>query len=144
LHTFKKVLEKPKKKRKQENDENEEEMEDEEELDEEEVQEESERKSVKRSARQRKEHSDDEQQVERQVKKVKEQEETTELNDTEFGQFKTILFNEFNRNHAQSLSLDAIMEAIGEKLTLNQVKACLQKLQDENHVMVSDNMIFLI
>lgn len=153
---FKKVLEKPKKgKRKVENDEMED-LEDEEffEINEEqqdgdEAEESSkERKSLKRTARQR--SLDDEEQAaeERQVKKVKEEEpiveEIIEINDNDFAQFKTALFKEFNKNHAQSLSMDDIMKAMEANLSLGQVKACLAKLEDQNHVMVSDNMVFII
>jgi len=151
---FKKVLQKPKKSKKSTHGLDEDEMEDFDDDDrfelneenEEEMQEE--RKSVKRTARQR--STDDEQAAdeERQPKKQKEdeEEEMAEIDDGSFAQFKTILFKEFNKNHAQSLSMDDIMKAneSAANLSLGQVKACLTKLQDQNHVMVSDNMVFLI
>ena len=159
---FKRVLEKPKKHKQKSEQLDDEEMDDEDEyyeLNEEadgELAEEKqaaarEKRSLKRTARQR--SSDDEQAAERQTKKTKDEpaeppvEEALEtFDDSEFAQFKTVLFKEFNKNHAQSLSMDAIMKAMesSAKLSLGQVKACLAKLQDQNHVMVSDNMVFLI
>ena len=156
---FKKVLAKPKKSKPKRTDGLEEdEMEDfddderfelNEDKPDEEQEAKQERKSVKRTARQRAEQSDDEHATdeERQTKKQKEDEpEVVEVNDSEFAQFKTILFNEFNKNHAQSLSIDDIMKGMesSAKLSLGQVNACLAKLQDQNHVMVSDKMVFLI
>lgn len=157
---FKKVLEKPKKHKRRSEQLDDEEMDDEDEyyeLNEEQPDQEDaaaarERRNLKRTARQR--SSDDEQAAERQTKKPKDEaapvepaEEAVEpIDDNDFAQFKTALFKEFNKNHAQSLSMDAIMKAMesSAKLTLGQVKACLAKLQDQNHVMVSDNMVFLI
>lgn len=156
---FKKVLEKPKK-HKRNTEQLDDEMDDDEyyELNEEAQQDEpeeataEERRNLKRTARQR--SSDDEQAAERQAKKVKDEapveqvaeEPVEQFDDNDFAQFKTALFKEFNKNHAQSLSIDAIMKAMesSAQLTLGQVKACLAKLEDQNHVMVSDNMVFLI
>lgn len=155
---FKEVLQKPKKSnRKQTDGLEEDEMDDDDalyELNEDDQQDDQEemqvdRKSVKRTARQRKDQSDNEQDTDedRQVKKQKEETTTVvEITDADFAQFKNILFKEFNKNHAQSLSMDDIMKSIkiSTKLSDGQVKACLDKLQDQNHVMVSDNMVFLI
>jgi len=150
---FKKVLEKTKKsKRKNTEGLDEEEMEDfdDDELFElnEETNEETqaERKSLKRTARQRSEEATED---ERQKKKPKEEEPeevAVEISDSEFSQFKTVLFKQFNKHHAQSLSMDDVMKEMKDsaQLSLGQVKACLAKLEDQNHVMVSDNMIFLI
>ena len=164
---FKKVLEKPKKSKSKRTDGlDEEEMEDENDLYE--LNEDAaaatddqaaERKNLKRTARQRKEMQSDDEQLtdeERQSKKIKEEsvvveqkeqpEEIIEISDNDYAQFKTVLFKEFNKNHAQSLSMDGIMKAMesSAKLNLKQVKKCLAKLEDQNHVMVSDNMVFLI
>lgn len=155
---FKKVLEKPKKsKAKKENDD--EEMEDEEHVEEENEPEEVVKKGVKRTARQRKEQSDDdsdhqEESQKRTTKKLKEEKSVKEpeeemaaeegVSDEDFASFKTLLFKEFNKHHAQSLSLDDIKKAVGTLLTSSQIDSCLAKLQDQNHVMVSDNMVFLI
>ncbi|KAJ7345621.1 hypothetical protein JRQ81_001571 [Phrynocephalus forsythii] len=62
--------------------------------------------------------------------------------------FKAALLEVFKAAHAQSVGLKSLMESINRDnaspFSSNEVKAALEKMQDDNQVMVSDDIIFLI
>lgn len=73
-----------------------------------------------------------------------------ELSDERFKLFKTLLFKEFHKVHAQSLPVELVVKSFGEssntdnQFTEEDVKVALNRMQDANQVMVADNTIFLI
>ncbi|XP_062344389.1 DNA replication licensing factor MCM3 isoform X3 [Cinclus cinclus] len=62
--------------------------------------------------------------------------------------FKAALLEVFKASHAQSVSLKSVMESINrdnpEPFSAAEVKVALAHMQDDNQVMVSDDIIFLI
>lgn len=62
--------------------------------------------------------------------------------------FKAALLEVFKSSHAQSVGLKNVMEAINrdnpEPFSLAEVKVALAHMQDDNQIMVSDDIIFLI
>lgn len=62
--------------------------------------------------------------------------------------FKAALLEVFKASHAQSVSLKNVMESINrdnpEPFSEAEVKLALAHMQDDNQVMVSDDIIFLI
>ena len=63
--------------------------------------------------------------------------------------FKKVLMKEFQKMHAQSLQLSAIKGSLckgdsKDEFTEEEVDACLQKMQEANNIMLSDDIVFLI
>ena len=63
--------------------------------------------------------------------------------------FKSSLQNVFSSEHAQTLSMDTVVAAVrrdypNANFTRGEMEAALNKMQDENQIMVSDEQIFLI
>jgi len=74
--------------------------------------------------------------------------------------FKTALFKLFILEHAQSLTLDRVREYVntegvsvggasaggvgGEEFEHEELMATIDRMQDDNQIMLSDNIIFLI
>ena len=62
--------------------------------------------------------------------------------------FKAALLEVFKTSHAQSAGLKNVMESINrdnpEPFSLAEVKVALAHMQDDNQIMVSDDIIFLI
>lgn len=62
--------------------------------------------------------------------------------------FKAALLEVFKASHAQSVGLKSVMESINrdnpEPFSAAEVKMALAHMQDDNQVMVSDDIIFLI
>ncbi|KAM4772018.1 DNA replication licensing factor MCM3 [Rhinophrynus dorsalis] len=62
--------------------------------------------------------------------------------------FKSALLDAFKSAHAQSIAMQALMEAINKNndspFSQGEVKAALELMEEANHVMVSDNIVFLI
>lgn len=62
--------------------------------------------------------------------------------------FKAALLEVFKASHAQSVGLKSVMESINrdnpEPFSLPEVKLALAHMQDDNQIMVSDDIIFLI
>lgn len=63
--------------------------------------------------------------------------------------FKTSLFNVFKTEHAQSLTVDRIREFVNEenredKFGDAELFAAIDKMQDDNQIMLSENIVFLI
>lgn len=62
--------------------------------------------------------------------------------------FKAALLDVFKASHAQSVGLKNVMESINrdnpEPFSLAEVKVALAHMQDDNQIMVSDDIIFLI
>uniref|UniRef100_A0A8C9FGX3 DNA replication licensing factor MCM3 n=2 Tax=Pavo cristatus TaxID=9049 RepID=A0A8C9FGX3_PAVCR len=156
---FKKVLEKEKKRKKQAEDDSETEKE------EEETQPEKEgRKQRRKKARTEGEEesydpydfSDTEQEmpeVQAPTPKTPEASATgeakkLELADPRLKAFKAALLEVFKSSHAQSVGLKSVMESINrdnpEPFSLAEVKVALAHMQDDNQIMVSDDIIFLI
>jgi DNA replication licensing factor MCM3 len=153
---FKKVLERPKK-RKREHDGEEEEEEDEEDMD---VDEDQEIKPPKtrRSKKERKsddpyefeEESDDESQTE--IPKTPTPSKTDsfiKLTEERLKQFRSFLFKEFRKTHAQSLPLQQIYESAEKETELNftkqEIESALNTMQEDlNQIFVSNNIVILV
>ncbi|XP_063298106.1 DNA replication licensing factor MCM3 isoform X1 [Pelobates fuscus] len=62
--------------------------------------------------------------------------------------FKTALLDAFKAAHAQSIAMPALMDAINKNnespFSQGEVKAALELMEDANHIMVSENIVFLI
>ncbi|NP_001080158.1 zygotic DNA replication licensing factor mcm3 [Xenopus laevis] len=62
--------------------------------------------------------------------------------------FKSALLDAFKAAHAQSIAMAAMMEAINKNndspFSQAEVKAALELMEEANHIMVSDNIVFLI
>lgn len=62
--------------------------------------------------------------------------------------FKAALLEVFKASHAQSVGLKAVMESINrdnpEPFSVAEVKVALAHMQDDNQIMVSDDIVFLI
>ncbi|XP_071598276.1 DNA replication licensing factor MCM3 [Heliangelus exortis] len=71
-----------------------------------------------------------------------------ELAEPRLKAFKAALLEVFKTSHAQSVGLKNMMESINhdnpEPFSLPEVKTALAHMQDENQIMVSDDIIFLI
>ncbi|NXF73748.1 MCM3 factor, partial [Sclerurus mexicanus] len=71
-----------------------------------------------------------------------------ELAEPRLKAFKAGLLEVFKASHAQSVGLKNVMESINrdnaEPFSLAEVKVALAHMQDENQIMVSDDIIFLI
>lgn len=70
-----------------------------------------------------------------------------ELTEERMKKFKSLLLQEFRKTHAQSLPLDQILTSLGtssEKFKAPEINQCLQKMQDDNQIMLSDDIVFLI
>ncbi|RWS30394.1 DNA replication licensing factor MCM3-like protein [Leptotrombidium deliense] len=72
------------------------------------------------------------------------------VSDDRLKKFKTALFNEFRKLHAQSLPLQQILESItkdGDEenpFGILEIKSCLHLMQEANQVMLADDIVFLI
>ncbi|XP_039604357.1 zygotic DNA replication licensing factor mcm3-like [Polypterus senegalus] len=157
---FKKVLEKEKKRRRQEEGDDETEEEDEENT----PSQKRSRRSVKRQPSGREsvdpydfagaekeipdllasktpERQEEQMEVSEKVDKVK-------MTDARFKEFKAALFEAFKAAHAQSISMRSLMDTINKNnlnpFSQEEIKTALESMQDDNQVMVSDEIIFLI
>ncbi|KAJ1148955.1 hypothetical protein NDU88_001779 [Pleurodeles waltl] len=72
----------------------------------------------------------------------------TGLADERLKQFKAALLDAFKAAHAQSITMRSLMDAINKDnqtpFSKEEVQAALDHMQDANHIMVSDEIIFLI
>ncbi|XP_043917639.1 DNA replication licensing factor MCM3 [Protopterus annectens] len=70
------------------------------------------------------------------------------LADERMKKFKSALLEAFKVAHAQSIGLKGLMESINKDnaspFSSSEVKAALDQMQDDNQVMVSDDIVFLI
>ncbi|KAJ7421289.1 DNA replication licensing factor MCM3 [Willisornis vidua] len=157
---FKKVLEKEKKRRKPVEEDSETEKEDDEE---------SQPKEERRTRRRKKARTEGEEgsydpydfsdaeeempQVQAHTPKTPEASATAEGKKPELAEprlkaFKAGLLEVFKASHAQSVGLKNVMESINrdnpEPFSLAEVKVALAHMQDDNQIMVSDDIIFLI
>ncbi|XP_003474958.2 DNA replication licensing factor MCM3 isoform X2 [Cavia porcellus] len=164
---FKKVLEKEKKRKKRSEDESETED------DEEKSQEEHEQKRKRRKTRQSDakdgdpydpyDFSDTEEEMpqvhtpktadSQETSKTAESQETqesqkVELSESRLKAFKAALLNVFQEAHAQSVGLTRLTESINqgkeEPFSAEEIQAALDKMQDDNQVMLSEGIVFLI
>jgi len=70
-----------------------------------------------------------------------------EISDDRMKKFQSLLSEEFKKTHAQSLPLDQIVTSLrssSEKFTAPEINKCIQKMQDDNKLMLSDDIVFLI
>lgn len=72
-----------------------------------------------------------------------------EIDSNRLKTFKTSLFNVFKTEHAQSLTVDRIREFVNEenredKFGDAELFAAIDKMQDDNQIMLSENIVFLI
>ncbi|XP_064563273.1 DNA replication licensing factor MCM3 [Zonotrichia leucophrys gambelii] len=71
-----------------------------------------------------------------------------ELSEPRLKAFKAALLEVFKASHAQSVGLKSVMESINrdnpEPFSAAEVKLALAHMQDDNQIMVSDDIIFLI
>lgn len=62
--------------------------------------------------------------------------------------FKAALLDAFKSAHAQSIPMPAVMDSINKSnespFTAGEVKAALELMEEANHIMVSENIVFLI
>lgn len=62
--------------------------------------------------------------------------------------FKAALLEVFKASHAQSVGLKALMKSINqdnpEPFSSTEVKVALGRMQDDNQIMLSDDIVFLI
>uniref|UniRef100_A0A8C6F092 DNA replication licensing factor MCM3 n=1 Tax=Marmota marmota marmota TaxID=9994 RepID=A0A8C6F092_MARMA len=152
---FKKVLEKEKKRKKRSDDESETE-------DEEKSQEDHEQKRKRRKTRQSDakdgdsydpyDFSDTEEEMP-QVHTPKQTQETkesqkAELSESRLKAFKVALLDVFREAHAQSVGMNRLTESINrdkeEPFSAEEIQSALNRMQDDNQVMVSEGIIFLI
>lgn len=72
----------------------------------------------------------------------------TELAESRLKEFKVALLEVFRAAHAQSVGMNRLIESINQDnespFSPAEVQAALNKMQDDNQVMVSDDIIFLI
>uniref|UniRef100_A0A4W4EH97 DNA replication licensing factor MCM3 n=1 Tax=Electrophorus electricus TaxID=8005 RepID=A0A4W4EH97_ELEEL len=72
----------------------------------------------------------------------------TELSANRLKAFKSALLEVFRSTHAQSVGFNALMDAANKRssapFTPAEVRAALDRMQDDNQVMVADDIIFLI
>uniref|UniRef100_A0AAY4B343 DNA replication licensing factor MCM3 n=1 Tax=Denticeps clupeoides TaxID=299321 RepID=A0AAY4B343_9TELE len=63
-------------------------------------------------------------------------------------EFKAVLLEVFRTSHAQSVGMNTVMEAMNKgtptPFSTTEVRAALNRMQDDNQVMVTDDIIFLI
>uniref|UniRef100_A0A8C9PI89 DNA replication licensing factor MCM3 n=1 Tax=Spermophilus dauricus TaxID=99837 RepID=A0A8C9PI89_SPEDA len=152
---FKKVLEKEKKRKKRSDDESETE-------DEEKSQKDHEQKRKRRKTRQSDakdgdsydpyDFSDTEEEMP-QVHTPKQTQETkesqkAELSESRLKAFKVALLDVFREAHAQSVGMNRLTESINrdkeEPFSAEEIQSALNRMQDDNQVMVSEGIIFLI
>ncbi|XP_038628230.1 DNA replication licensing factor MCM3 [Tachyglossus aculeatus] len=73
---------------------------------------------------------------------------TTELAEPRLKAFKAALLEVFREAHAQSVAVKSLTDSINrdnpEPFAPAEVRAALDKMQDDNQVMVSDDIVFLI
>ncbi|XP_040566127.1 DNA replication licensing factor Mcm3 [Lepeophtheirus salmonis] len=65
---------------------------------------------------------------------------------SKIGAFKKELMNVFSAKHAQSLDLKELKSQISEKtgMTSGEIMACIDKMSDENKIMLSNDTVYLI
>ncbi|XP_048457210.1 DNA replication licensing factor MCM3 isoform X2 [Rhincodon typus] len=72
----------------------------------------------------------------------------SELSEQRFKQFKAALLDAFKTAHAQSLGMQTLMASINKDNEMPfsnvEVQTALDKMQEDNQIMVSDQIIFLI
>ncbi|XP_007516579.1 DNA replication licensing factor MCM3 isoform X1 [Erinaceus europaeus] len=164
---FKKVLEKEKKRKKRDEDESE--TEDEEEKSQEDQEHMRKRRKTRRSHAKDGESydpydfSDTEEEMpqvhtpktaeSQETKESQESQETVESQKVELSEarlkaFKAALLEVFREAHAQSVGMNRVTETINkdkeEPFSSEEIQAALSKMQDDNQVMVSEGIIFLI
>ncbi|KAL8173088.1 UNVERIFIED_CONTAM: hypothetical protein K2H54_039841 [Gekko kuhli] len=72
----------------------------------------------------------------------------TKLDESRLKEFKAALLDVFRSTHAQSVALKTLMKSINQDrpqpFSSSEVKAALEQMQDDNQIMMSDDIIFLI
>ncbi|KAL8173083.1 UNVERIFIED_CONTAM: MCM DNA helicase complex subunit [Gekko kuhli] len=72
----------------------------------------------------------------------------TKLAESRLKEFKAALLDVFRSTHAQSVALKTLMKSINQDrpqpFLSSEVKAALEQMQDDNQIMMSDDIIFLI
>ncbi|KAM9666757.1 DNA replication licensing factor MCM3 isoform 1-T1 [Trichechus inunguis] len=155
---FKKVLEKEKKRKKRNEDESE--TEDEEEKSQEDHEQKKKRKKTRHSEAKDGDSYDpydfsdtEEEMPQVHTPKMTEPQETkesqkVELSESRLKAFKVALLEVFREAHAQSVGMNSLTESINrdteEPFSPVEIQAALSKMQDDNQVMVSEGIIFLI
>ncbi|XP_012414623.1 DNA replication licensing factor MCM3 [Trichechus manatus latirostris] len=155
---FKKVLEKEKKRKKRNEDESE--TEDEEEKSQEDHEQKKKRKKTRHSEAKDGDSYDpydfsdtEEEMPQVHTPKMTEPQETkesqkVELSESRLKAFKVALLEVFREAHAQSVGMNHLTESINrdteEPFSPVEIQAALSKMQDDNQVMVSEGIIFLI
>ncbi|KAM9233705.1 DNA replication licensing factor MCM3 isoform 2-T2 [Dugong dugon] len=155
---FKKVLEKEKKRKKRNEDESE--TEDEEEKSQEDHEQKKKRKKTRHSEAKDGDSYDpydfsdtEEEMPQVHTPKMTEPQETkesqkVELSESRLKAFKVALLEVFREAHAQSVGMNRLTESINrdteEPFSPAEIQAALSKMQDDNQVMVSEGIIFLI
>uniref|UniRef100_A0AAY4B617 DNA replication licensing factor MCM3 n=1 Tax=Denticeps clupeoides TaxID=299321 RepID=A0AAY4B617_9TELE len=72
----------------------------------------------------------------------------TDVAESTLKEFKAVLLEVFRTSHAQSVGMNTVMEAMNKgtptPFSTTEVRAALNRMQDDNQVMVTDDIIFLI
>lgn len=71
--------------------------------------------------------------------------EDTKVSEENFKKLQKALMTEFRKHHAQSLPVIDFKAAVEQmEFSEREIYYCLSRMQDENKIMLSDNVIFLI
>jgi len=153
---FKKVLEKPKKRKREEDGNDEEEEEAEMEVDGEEIRP-SQTRKTKRERRSDDPYEFEEESGDEGAEVAKESQTGTasktdsfiKLSEERLKQFRSFLFKEFRKTHAQSLPLQQIYESAEKETELNftkqEIESALNTMQEDlNQIFVSNNIVILV
>ncbi|KAG9468103.1 hypothetical protein GDO78_013748 [Eleutherodactylus coqui] len=80
--------------------------------------------------------------------KKSESSETSGLSGERLKDFKAALLDALKTSHAQSIAMAALMDSINKNneapFSAGEVKAALELMEEANHIMVSENIVFLI
>lgn len=155
---FKKVLERPKKRKREHDDEEEGEEDEEEEYMDVDEDQQIKPPKTRRSIKERKsddpyefeEESDDESQTEiPKTPTAPKSDSFIKLTEERLKQFRSFLFKEFRKTHAQSLPLQQIYESAEKETQLNftkqEIESALNTMQEDlNQIFVSNNIVILV
>ena len=92
------------------------------------------------------ESEDDEIVISSQPPKAKKPRTDLDVSAGDMEQFKKALFSAFEASHAQQLPMDEVRKVVTAKTKFNEDKilACVDKMSDENKIMLSSDVLYLI
>lgn len=77
-------------------------------------------------------------------KKSTQVEEVVELSAEKLKDFKKLLHDEYRKTRVERLTLEDVETAMSGSFSLGEIKAALDKMQQDNQIMVADGDVFLI